>query len=130
MKRSIFTFVFSITLFTSLFLSCSSVPKEIPDDLTAQELIQKGQNEFENGRYKASLAYYNAVTERYADTPPVYLEAYYEIGHLYLKQKKYSKAEVIFQDILDIYAQSQPGTLPGSYHKLSQLGLEKIQNKK
>lgn len=124
--KSIFLFSF----FSFVFLSCSTVPKEIPEELTAQELIQKGQNEFESGRYKASLAYYNAVTERYAEYPAIYLEASYEIGHLYMKQKKYDKAEAVFTEILDFYANSQPGTLPGSYQKLSQVEMQKLQEKK
>lgn len=130
MKRTNLKTFFAIALFAVLFVSCSSTPKEIPEDLTAQELIQKGQTEFENGRYKYSLRYYNAVTERFADKPDVYLEATYEIGHLFFKQKKYDKAEAIFQEILDIYAASQPGTLPGSYRKLSELEMEKIKAKK
>nr|MCR4822000.1 tetratricopeptide repeat protein [Treponema sp.] len=91
---------------------------------------QKGQAEFENGRYKASLAYYNTVTERYADTPAVYAEATYEIGHLYMRQKKYDKAEAIFQDLVSLYASAQPGTMPGAYNKLAQIQLETIKEKK
>ena len=130
MKLTILKSIFVITIFTAFFASCSSAPKEIPAELTAQELIQKGQNEFENGRYKESLRYYNAVTERYADYPALYLEASYEIGHLFMRQKKYDKAEPIFQEILDIYAQAQPGSLPGSYRKLSEGEMEKIKAKK
>ena len=124
LKTVLIGFIFLPALF-----SCSTVPKDIPEELTAQELIQKGQSEFENGRYAASLAYYNAVTERYAEYPALYLEASYEIGHLYMKQKKYDKAKVVFQEILDIYANSQPGTLPGSYNKLSQVEMQKLQDK-
>ncbi len=130
MKRTTIKKILIIALFAAIFASCSSVPKEIPEDLTAQELIQKGQTEFEKGHYTASLMYYNAVTERFADTPAVYLEASYEIGHLYMKQKKYDKAEVILQEILDVYANAQPGALPGAYNKLAQLEMDKIKEKK
>ena len=129
MKRNTIQKILFVAIFAAIFVSCSSVPKEIPEDLTAQELIQKGQSEFENGHYKASLMYYNAVTERFADTPAVYLEASYEIGHLYMKQKDYAKAEVVLKEILDIYANAQPGTLPGAYHKLAQLEMNKIKEK-
>lgn len=121
------TAIFSI-VFASI--SCSSTPKEIPEELTAQELIQKGQAEFENGRYKNALRYYNAVTERYADTPAVYAEASYEIGHLFMKQKKYDEAERVLKDLVDLYAQSEPGSMPGAYQKLAQLELDKINKKK
>lgn len=129
MKLTALKSAFIIAIFTAFFASCSSVPKEIPEDLTAQELIQKGQNEFENGRYKAAYCYYNAVTERFPDTLDVYLEASYEIGHLYMKQKKYKQAEEVFQNMLDIYAAAQPGSLPGAYSKLANLELDKIKEK-
>lgn len=119
-----------IALAAAFFAGCSTVPKEIPAELTAQELIQKGQTEFENGRYRAALAYYTAVTERYADSPPIYAEATYEIGHLYIRQKKYAKAEPVLQGLVDLYAAAQPGTMPGAYQKLAQLELEKISEKR
>ena len=133
MKHASLKYIITIAAcaaFSAFLTSCTSAPKEIPMELTAQELIQKGQTEFENGRYKESLRYYNAVTERYADSPPVYIEATYEIGHLFMRQKKYDKAEPIFQGILDIYASAQPGTLPGAYRKLTELEMAKIQEKK
>ncbi|MBR1537637.1 MAG: tetratricopeptide repeat protein [Treponema sp.] len=121
-------YLFIVSL-VSIFAACSSTPKEIPEELTAQELIQKGQSEFEDGHYKDALRYYNAVTERYADTPAVYAEATYEIGHLFMKQKKYDQAEKVLQELVDLYAQAQPGTMPGAYQKLAQLELDKIKNK-
>ncbi len=113
-------------IFAAAFVSCSSSPKEIPMELTAQELIQKGQDAFESGRYKESLSYYLAITERYTDSLPVYVEASYEIGHLYMKQKKYNLAEPIFQEILLIYERVTPGEIPSAYLKLAQLELKKI----
>lgn len=130
MKRSTFKSIFIIALCSAFFAACSTVPKDIPMELSPQELIQKGQAEFESGHYQASLAYYNAVTERYANEPAVYIEASYEIGHLYLRQKKYDKAEVVLQEILDIYANAQPGTLPGAYRKLAQVSMDKINETK
>ncbi len=130
MKNTLLKSIFIIALCSAIFTACSSTPTEIPQELTAQELIQKGQAEFENGRYKSSLRYYNAVTERYADVPAVYLEATYEIGHLFMRQKKYDKAEPIFQEIIQVYENAQPGSLPGSYRKLAQLELDKIKNQK
>ena len=121
---------FAASLSALFLVSCSSVPNEIPEDLTAQELIQKGQDAFERGNYKASLRYYNAVTERYADIPPVYAEATYEIGHLFMRQKKYEQAEEIFHDLIDLYAAAPPGAMPGAYRKLAQIELDKINEKK
>ncbi|WP_147614198.1 outer membrane protein assembly factor BamD [Treponema pectinovorum] len=114
---------------TIYFYSCNSVPKEIPENLTAQELIQNGQSNFEIGNYKAALAYYEEATLRFRDWPSVYIEARYEIGHLYMKQKKYENAEPIFNEILEIYKSSAPGSIPAAYKKLSEISLAKIPNK-
>lgn len=123
-KVLIFLAIFLVTI-----VSCNSVPKEIPETLTAQELIQQGQNSFEKGNYKAALAYYNTVVDRYKDFPAIYIEARYEIAHLYMKQKKYDLAVPILNEIRDIYPKSTPGTLPAAYYKLAEIELSKIQKK-
>lgn len=124
-KKIFFTAV--IALSTSLFFnSCNSVPKDIPEDLTAQELIQNGQTNFENGNYKAALAYYNTAVERFNDWPAIYVEARYEIGHVYMKQNKFDKAEPVFNELAEIYRNSAPGALPAAYKKLAEIELAKI----
>lgn len=109
----------------SLFYSCNSVPKNIPE-MTSQELIQNGQSNYEAGNYPAALAYYNTAVERFSDWPAVYVEARYEIGHVYMKQKKYNLAKNIFNEIIEIYKNSTPGSLPAAYKKLSEIELAKI----
>ena len=47
-----------------------------------------------------------------------------------MRQKKYDTAEVIFQELIDLYAAAQPGSMPGSYQKLAQLQMAKINEKK
>lgn len=130
MKKNLKNEIVSILAVSALALaSCASTPKEIPMELTAQELIQNGQDRFEKGDYKNSLRYYNAVTERYSDSLPVYVEASYEIGHIYMKQKKYNLAKVVFDEIIGIYSKTAPGDVPGAYEKLSKLELAKIPEK-
>ena len=107
------------------FFSCKSAPL-ISEELSAQELIQNGQSAFEDGHYKQALRYFNAVVERYEDDPAVYIEAKYEIGHLYMKRKKYKAAVPILEEIRDIYPQVPPGTLPAAYEKLARLELAKL----
>ena len=60
----------------------------------------------------------------------IYIEGRYEIAHIYLKQKKYDKAEPIFLEIKEIYDSTAPGMLPGAYRKMVMKDLEKIQDKK
>jgi hypothetical protein len=47
-----------------------------------------------------------------------------------MKQKKYDEAERVLKDLVDLYAQSEPGSMPGAYQKLAQLELDKINKKK
>lgn len=111
--------------------SCKSTPVIITDDMTAQELIQKGQDAYQKGKYKNSQKYYQAVIDRYGTDVSLYVEAQYEIGHLYMKQKKYKQAEPYFQEIKEIFANSIPGTLPAAYNKLADIEIAKIpENKK
>lgn len=128
MKKILKNSIYSIVAVCALcaLSSCASNQVEIPMELTAQELIQKGQDEFESKDYKNALRYYNAVTERYSDSLPVYVEASYEIGHIYMKQKKYEQAKAIFDEIIGIYSNTAPGEVPGAYEKLSKLELAKI----
>ena len=57
--------------------------------------------------------------------PAIYVEANYELGRIYLAQRKYDKAYKTFNEILDIY--DRYGTmLPGAYKKLCIISLEQI----
>ncbi len=114
-----------LTVFSFALVSCAST-EVIPEDLTARQLIQRGQDSFEDGNYKMALRYHNAAVERYGSDASVYVEAKYEMGHIYLKQEKYSYAKGIFDELVDLYSNVLPGQLPGAYYKLAQIGLSKI----
>ncbi len=126
-KRTLFLIISAVVL--TAFNSCGSVPKNIPENITAQELIQNGQSNFEAGNYKAALIWYNTAVERYADWPSIYIEARYETAHLYMKQKKYNLAKPIFEEIRSMYASAALGTYPASFNKLAEIGLAKIEEK-
>ena len=128
MKHSIIKNITILTFFALACFGCAS-NEQIPNDLTAQQLIQQGQTAFEHSDYKLSLRYYNAVLERFPDDRAVCTESKYEIGHLYMKQKKYEAAKPIFQELLDLYANTLPGELPPAYQKLAQIEMEKIEKR-
>ena len=111
-----------------ILISCNSVPEEIPEDLDARQLIQLGQDNYDAAKYDASEAYFNAVLERYGDDVKHYIEATYELGHLYMKQKRYEEAISNFNAILEIY-ENVPTGIPGAYKRLSQIELEKVPQK-
>lgn len=107
------------------FSCASNAP--IPQDLTAKQLIQNGQDSFSSGKYKMALRYYNELLNRFGTSDmSIFVEAKYEIGHIYMKQKKYNEARTNFNEIVDLYAATMPGVLPGAYLKLSKVELEKI----
>ena len=128
-KKTFFTAAAVIISSLLVCISCRTV-KDIPDDLTEAQLIQMGQDCYGNGDYKNAETYYSTVIMRYGMDNNAYIEATYELGHLYLKQKKYEKAEDSFKEILSIYEGAAPGTLPGAYKKLSEIELSKIPAKK
>ena len=122
--------IFFAALFASsaLFISCRTI-KSIPEDKTSNQIIQLGQNCTTNKDYSSAEFCYNTVIERYGSDPSVYVEAKYELGHTYLKQKKYDKAYAAFTEVLSIY-DSFGSILPGAYKKLCNIGLSQIPEKK
>lgn len=128
MKKITLVLITLIATFT--FFSCGTT-KELPTDLTAAQIIQKAQNCYEKLDYKGALNCYNVVIMRYGTNLATYTEATYEIGHVYLKMKKYDLAYDKFQEILDIYSGTGYGDLPPAYKKLAEIGISLIpENKK
>ena len=113
----------ALSAFTTF--SCSS-NKPIPDDMTAKELIQRGQEAYEKSRNKEALRYFNAVVDRYGSDPALYIEARYEIGHLYMKKKDYGAAVPVLEEIQSLYTHYPVGTFPAAYQKLANLELAKV----
>lgn len=112
----------------SLFVSCRTI-KEIPEDKTSAQIIQMGQNYVGNAEYKSAEFCYNTVIERYGSDLSVYVEGKYELGRVYLAQKKYDKAYESFTEILALY-DSYATMLPGSYKKLCNISISQIPEKK
>lgn len=106
-------------------VSCRTV-KDIPEDLTAPQLLQRGQSCLDNADYKSAEVYYKTTIDRYGDDTNTYIEAKYELAHLYMKRKKYEKARTALDEILDIYNNAPSGSLPAAYKKLAQIEMAKI----
>ena len=118
-----------LTVLASIFLISCATLKSVPEDLTAAQIIQMGQNYLVSGDYKSAELCYSTVLERYGTNAATYVEAKYELGNVYYKSHQYEKAYDTFTELLDIYGYSQ-GQLPGAYKKLAQIGLDKIPEKK
>ncbi len=122
MKKSII--LTALFVASMLFVSCKTL-KEIPEDKTSAQIIQMGQNYVGNGDYKSAEFCYSTVIERYGTNPSIYVEARYELGRVYLAEKKYDKAYSTFTEVLDIY--DRYGTMiPGAYKKLCNISINQI----
>lgn len=108
-----------------LAASCKST-QVVTEGLTASQLLQKGQDCFGNGNYDTAELYYQAVIEQYGDDLNTYIEARYELAHLYAKTKDYKKAATIYNEILDYYNMPAAYELKAAYKKLAEMGLERI----
>lgn len=108
--------------------SCQTAPETIPEDLSALQLIQRGQDAMSAENYKAADAYYIACLDRYSDNPKTYVEARYELAQSKYKQKKYDMAKTMYNEILSIF--DDPNAIyqvQTKYKKLAQMGLDRIQ---
>lgn len=125
------TFIFAGVILAQVIFwtGCQSVPENIPEDLDARQLIQLGQDNYDTKHYMAAQKYFNTVLERFGDDPKHYIEAKYELGHLFLKQKKYRAAYNNFTEIQEIY-ENVPIGLPGAYKILCGIELAKIPQEK
>ncbi|MCR4791053.1 MAG: hypothetical protein K5839_08270 [Treponemataceae bacterium] len=118
----------AISIALCTLVSCASVPKEIPTDVSVDELKQKAYEFSAKGNYKAAEKYYETIIARFGMNSQILVASEFEIAHMYVKQKKYKTAEPMLNKILTYY-EADTG-LPGQYKKLAQLDLEKIQKHK
>lgn len=119
------TILLSTLMLSFAFVSCGST-QEIPEDLTSSQLMQQGQNAYASGSYELAEKYYLETIARFGDDTQIYIEARYELGHLYMKTKNYPKAYINFNEIIQIYEVAPAGSYPPAYKKLAQNGLAAI----
>ena len=111
-----------------LLISCKTIT-EIPMEKTSAQIIQMGQNAVTSADYKSAEFCYKTALERFSTNPQVLVEAKYELGNVYLKQKKYALAYAEFSQLLELY-DSAPTAYPSAYKKLAQIGISKIPHNK
>lgn len=128
MKKILLTLVVSFVALMAF--SCASTNKTIPENLTSAQLIQMGQNCYEKNDFDGALKYYKEDIQRFGTDISVYIEAKYEMGHVYLRTSKYEDAYKAFSEILDYYKSMPTGSLPAEYKKLSEICIQQIPEKK
>ncbi|MCR4630665.1 MAG: hypothetical protein K5786_03465 [Treponema sp.] len=108
-----------------LFMTSCNTIKEIPEEKTSAQIIQMGQNAASSNSFNSAIYCYETAIERYGTNPAIYAEAKYEIGNVYLKQKKYENAYNSFSELLQMY-DSLGTAIPPAYKKLAEIGMSKI----
>ena len=122
-KKTIFIALVSFAII--FVVSCASVPKNIPLELSAKELNQKAQECTAAENYAGAEVYYKTLIQRYGMDTSVLIPAEFELAHVYIKQKKYDKAKPVLERVLSYY-EVDNGSLPREYKKLAQVDLNKI----
>lgn len=104
-------------------LSCMTVPKEseIPEDAAASDLMQKAQEAFDAGNYRAAHVYYEAILKRFSSDEGIYIAAQYEIAHLYIKERRWKDAYALLKKIIEKYEGPLAMHLPPAYYKLAKM---------
>jgi len=111
-----------------LAVSCISTgPVNIPEGLTAAELIQRGQEASDRNNYNVSIQYYEAILERYPYDIDNVIAAEYEIAFIHYKQKNYTQAKTELYQVLDNYNVPDQELLPAQFKILSNIVLGKIE---
>ena len=119
-------FTVCAALVASLFVACAGVPKVIPQDLTAREIVQRAQEATDAYNYHAAIAYYEALGERFGSDPLYKTTADYEIAFIAFKQDRYAAAKEGFEALLALYAGPEGSTLPPRYAVLAKKVLESM----
>ena len=86
-------FIVTAALAASLFFACAGAPKVIPQDLSARELVQRAQEATDVYNYKAAIAYYEALNDRFGADPLYMTTSEYEIAFIAYKEGHYAAAK-------------------------------------
>lgn len=127
MKRSI-RLAAGAAVCTVLFIlaSCASEPKEIPPDLTSNELVQRAQEASDSKNYDLAISYYHVLMDRFGTDPSILCTGEYEIAFIYYKQGKYAESRTLFETLLARYEEPAGVELPVSYKILAEKVLPEV----
>ena len=122
-----FNHIILVLTISLLIAACATGPIIVPENLTAPELIQRGQEASDRNRYSHSIQYYSAVLERFPFDIDYICAAEYEIAFIHYKQKNYDLAKTEFNKLLERYNVPDEELLPPQFKILSGIVLQKIE---
>jgi len=122
-------FIVTAAIAACLLASCSHIPKSIPEDLSAREIVQRAQEAADAYHYDAAVVYYKALEERFGTDPLYKTTADYEIAFIAYKQKRYAEAKEGLEALLARYAGPDGASLPPRYSVLCKKVLDVVNGK-
>ncbi|MCL2180154.1 MAG: hypothetical protein FWB83_03415 [Treponema sp.] len=117
---------FLSALITALVFSACASTVVIPEDLSSEEIIQRGQEAMDNNRYNAAMQYYQALYERNRRSIDLVITAEYHIAYIHYKQRNYTQARAGFNGVIEQYNIPDEELLPQHFRRLSQIVLQRI----
>lgn len=124
MKNSII--IGAICAFVCLFVSCATLPQNIPESLSANELIQAAQEASDVNNYDAAVVYYQTALSRFPSDMQVVCASEYEIAFIQYKKGQTELAVQGFRALLARYESPDAALLPGQYKVLAEKVLSVI----
>ena len=109
--------------------ACQTGPVKIEDDISAAELVQRGQAAYDWNRYAQAAQYYAAILERFPFDIEKTCEAQYEIARIHYKQNQYDRAREEMEALRMRYDTAEAEILPSKFKILSEIVLAQIDEK-
>ncbi len=114
-------------LCTILFISCETVPTEVPFDVTEAELLQMAQTAIDDSKPATARYYFETMISRFGMNQASLVIAEFELAHLDVKENKFDAAKPVLERIISYYSDPQLAQiLPPEYKKLAEIDLAKI----
>jgi outer membrane protein assembly factor BamD (BamD/ComL family) len=108
-----------------LIASCATTI-EIGENLTAEELVQRGQEAMDSNRYRTALQFYQALYDRNPGHIDRIITAEYHIAFIHYKQRNYTLARTGFNSVIEHYNIPDEELLPQHFRRLAQIVLQRI----
>jgi outer membrane protein assembly factor BamD (BamD/ComL family) len=101
----------------------------ITEETSSAELIQRAQEAMDRNRYRTAIQYYYALHERHRNNIDLVITAEYHIAHIHYKQGRFEQAREGFHGVLAYYDTPDEILLPQHFKILSNIVLERINEK-
>ncbi len=122
--------IFMFSLVAALFFSCASSPPPVPQDASAQKIIQLAQERYDAYDLNGANYYYQILLDRFGSDPNYMLNAKYEMAFIQYKKGQKDKALAAFKEIVARYDQPDAASLSLTWKVLSEKLIAELTAKK